>query len=236
MQKASGENSATVLLSYSLAPGRQYPEQLKQAISLLRYLVDAGKKLEDVSHSLPRSNEETHEIQIVMAGDSAGANLALGALSHLLYAHPAIDPMQISSPLRGVLLISPWVCFATSSPSYSQNSNKDVINATILEKWSAYYLGQAKPDHYNQPLSAPATWWEEVNDKVREMVILAGTDETPFSDTKKFAEVLKTMMSNLKVLFAAGETHDQPFMEPLTGEKTPSETTQFAQSWLISNL
>lgn len=171
-----------------------------------------------------------------MAGDSAGANLALGVLSHLLHAHPAIDPMQISSPLKGILLISPWVCFATSSPSYSQNSNKDVTNATILEKWSAYYLGQAKSDHYNQPLSAPTTWWEGVNVKVQEMVIMAGTDETTFSDIEKFAEVLKPTMSNLKVLFAAGETHDQPFMDPLTGEKSPSETTQFAQSWLISKL
>lgn len=52
MQKASGESSAVVLLSYSLAPGRQYPEQLKQGVSLLRYLVDGGKKLEDVSRNV----------------------------------------------------------------------------------------------------------------------------------------------------------------------------------------
>lgn len=97
-------------------------------------------------------------------------------------------------------------------------------------------MGQAKPDHYNQPLSAPATWWDGVNDKVQEMVITAGTDETPFSDTEKIAEVLKTKVSTLKVLFAAGETHDQPFMDPLTGEKSASETTLFAQSWLASKL
>ena len=154
----------------------------------------------------------------------------------MLHPHPAIDPIHTSSPLKGLLLISPWVSFATSSPSYSQNGNKDVTNATILKKWSAYYLGQAEPDNYNQPLSASGTWWEGVNDKVQEMVITAGTDETPFSDTEKFAEVLKATMSNLKVLFAAGETHDQPFMDPLTGEKSPSETTQFAQSWLASKL
>ena len=48
---------------------------------------------------------------------------------------------------------------------------------------------------------------------------------------------LKRAMPGLEVLFVAGETHDQPFLDPLTGgAKSPSETRRAAISWLLSRL
>ena len=52
-------------------------------------------------------------------------------------------------------------------------------------------MGNARPDEYNQPLLAADSWWNGLNAKVREMFVMAGTDETMFSDQEKFTRVLK---------------------------------------------
>ncbi|KAF4629861.1 hypothetical protein G7Y89_g8280 [Cudoniella acicularis] len=168
IQKNS-DDSAVVFLSYSLAPGQQYPYQLKQVVALLAYLLEeAGKKPEN-----------------------ARANLALGLLSNLLHPHPSLPSLQVAEPLRGAVLVSPWVSFNTSSPSYMENQNRDVVTANILKKWAAYYLGTSKADEYNQPLLASDEWWQGLGNKVREIMITAGTNECPFNDTEAFVNKLK---------------------------------------------
>lgn len=49
VQTAAGDDVAVAFLSYSLCPQKHYPEQVKQAISLVAYLVNnAGKNPENV--------------------------------------------------------------------------------------------------------------------------------------------------------------------------------------------
>ena len=132
-----------------------------------------------------------YDLQIVIAGDSAGGNLTLGVLSYMLYVHPFIPPLLTSSPLKGALIISPLVSFATSSSSYSQHAQRDVVDAAVLQKWSAYYIGDVAPDEYSQPLLAADSWWNGLSGKVFEMFVMAGREETMFSDQDKFVHILK---------------------------------------------
>lgn len=53
------------------------------------------------------------ELKIVIAGDSAGGNLTLGLISHLLHPHPDVPKVELSGPLATTILISPWVKFTT---------------------------------------------------------------------------------------------------------------------------
>ncbi|KAH8977129.1 Alpha/Beta hydrolase protein [Lactarius akahatsu] len=82
-----------VALEYSLASDSPVPTQLRQANAALTHLLQKG---------IPPSN-------IVIGGDSAGANLTLQLASHLL--HPLVSipaPPSLSQPFAGALLISPW--------------------------------------------------------------------------------------------------------------------------------
>ena len=170
MKDALGEDAAVLLLSYTLAPEARYPQQLKQSVELLRYVTkDLNKE--------PSS--------IVLAGDSAGGGLVLGVLSHLSHPHPAIQPLDISQPLKAALLVSPWVSFSTTAKSMDTNKYKDIVPAEGLRRWSNTYLEQAAADNYNQPGLAPAEWWKDM--QVDEVLIVAGSDEVLLDGIRDFA-------------------------------------------------
>lgn len=103
-------------------------------------------------------------LQIIIGGDSAGGNLALGLLSLLLHPHPSITT-TLQTPvqsLKGVLLVSPWVNFDQSASSFTINRLKDNLTSRGLRKWSDAYMGSAQPDNFNTPLNAPADWWRNL--------------------------------------------------------------------------
>ena len=140
--------------------------------------------------TFPWSTNRRH-LQIILCGDSAGGNLVLGLLSHLLHPHPSIPPLKLPQPLLGAALISPWGSFKTAASSYQRNRYKDSIDGSVLRKWSAYFMDDAAADNYNQPFRAPGSWWKELNSTVKDVIITAGADEVIVDDIQAFAEKLK---------------------------------------------
>ncbi|KAJ2706943.1 hypothetical protein H4R19_004959, partial [Coemansia spiralis] len=97
----------SVSIEYRLAPLHPYPAQLHDAFISFRYLVARGFAPGD----------------IVVAGDSAGGNLAL-ALAVLL-RHTGVS-------VRGLLLLSPWADLITERPSLKRNARFDFLTAPPL--------------------------------------------------------------------------------------------------------
>lgn len=169
-----------LFLSYTLAPAASYPRQLTQGVELLR-------------HTLQHLGKSPSEI--VLAGDSAGGNLALGVLSHLSHPHPSIAPIGLAEPLRAAVLIAPWCSFETTADSFRRNAYKDCIGPSSLGPWSRAFMGGAAPDNYNQPLRAPAGWWEGL--KVAEVLIVAGADEVLVDYVKELAAKMEVRCAPL---------------------------------------
>lgn len=160
MFRGQRESVAVIMLSYTLTPEARYPRQLQQGVELLRYLTtNLGKDPSD----------------IVLAGDSASGNLALAVLSHISHPHEAVPALELSRPLRGVLLLSPWVSPNTMSSSFTTNKLKDTLVALVLDRWIDAFMGSAPPDNYNQPYRAPAEWWKDL--RAEEILVVAGAHE-----------------------------------------------------------
>lgn len=127
-------------------------------------------------------------------GDSAGGQLGLGIASHLLHPHPSIAPLQLSAPLAGLALISPWVTPRTTAASVTRNASRDAVDKASLDKWGAYGLGSAAIDQYNAPVTASPPWWVGVEDVVNNIVVTGGRSEVIFDD-------IEMLVNNLKVSF-----------------------------------
>lgn len=56
-------------------------------------------------------------------------------------------------------------------------------------------MGGAAPDNYNQPLRAPAGWWEGL--KVAEVLIVAGADEVLVDYVKELAAKMEVRCAPL---------------------------------------
>jgi acetyl esterase/lipase len=172
---AQGTDAAILLLAYDLAPEHTYPTQLKQAVEVLRYMVETeGRSPSDIS----------------LGGDSAGGNLTLGVLSHLSHPHPDIAPLDLSSRLHGAILISPWCSFNVHTDSHEKNKEKDMFDGRALSRWSTAFLGSSSPyagDFYSEPVTAPASWWEATADVIDEVLIWGGGNEILLDGIEEFA-------------------------------------------------
>jgi acetyl esterase/lipase len=119
----------TLALDYRRAPEFPFPYALEDAVSGYRFLVDSGFKAR----------------QIAVAGDSAGAGLAVALLVRL-------KELGMQQPACA-LLFSPWVDMTVTADSYSRNAKRDpVLNREIMEFLAEQYLGMLPR---KTPLASP---------------------------------------------------------------------------------
>lgn len=187
------------MLSYTLAPHGVYPHQLQQAVSLLRHVLTT-------LHHRPED--------VIIGGDSAGANLAVGVLSHLLHPHPEIEPLTFpaGAKLCAAILLAPWASFGFHWPSGKTNAKKDIVSRYAGNMWSESFLGGKKRDGYNEPLAADEGWWAGLEGVLKECLIVGGADEILVDVIRELGKRFQAVHSGVTVVIAEGEFHDRPVL------------------------
>ncbi|GAB2481228.1 alpha/beta hydrolase [Comamonas humi] len=119
----------TLALDYRLAPECPFPQALEDAVSGFQFLLDVG----------------FHPRQIMVAGDSAGAGLAVALLVRL-------KELGMRQPACA-LLFSPWADMTATADSYHRNAKRDpVLNRSIMQFLAEQYLGKRPRE---TPLASP---------------------------------------------------------------------------------
>jgi acetyl esterase/lipase len=231
---------AALMLAYSLAPEAVYPTQLREAAATLSHLV----------HETGRSPRN-----IFVSGDSAGGNLAISLLSHLLHPHPDVPAIKLDNSLGGALLLSPWAGFDTTYPSFD-NLKLDVLPPRLLRKWSAMFLNKANPtdreadpgpvsgDAWTDACTNPASWWTGLHNVVSDIFVCYGSYEVLADPIKEWEKKLRRgwaesggKTDRLVFLETAKESHVQPVIDivsPSAGTK--SETQNAIDAWCKARL
>ncbi|KIW03662.1 uncharacterized protein PV09_04984 [Verruconis gallopava] len=229
----SGASLNICFLEYTLAPHGEYPTQLRQASSLITHLLTTKSAAD-----------------LIVAGDSAGGNLILGLLSHLLHPHPAIPAVDLKGDkLRGAVLLSPWVSFDTRHPSYTTNAESDLFDEVPLNTWARAFLGASMRrgilmgDSYSEPLIAEPGWWGGAHKVVDEVLIWGGGGEIfidgilAFSD--KFTEGWKAGGGDprkVQTISRARMCHEEPLADILMGFKEKGEGAKDIETFVRSKL
>lgn len=128
--KLAASTSMDVLsFDYRLAPEHPYPAATEDAMQVWNYLMLLGYGARD----------------IILAGDSAGGNMAL-SLTLKLKEEGRLLP-------RGLVLMSPWTDLTSSGKSYISKAEIDpVLNGVYLEKMIRNY---AEGQDLTNPLISP---------------------------------------------------------------------------------
>jgi epsilon-lactone hydrolase len=125
---ALAAQARTFALDYRLAPEHPFPAQLEDAQAAYHWLLSRGIAPE----------------HIVLAGDSAGGNLALTLLL-------ALRDAQQSLPALAVCLC-PWTDMDSSYKSMKENEPYDWIEQRMVVRWAAWFCREADPEN---PLVSP---------------------------------------------------------------------------------
>lgn len=147
---------------YRLAPEFPYPAALQDALSVWNHLMYQGYGADD----------------IVIAGDSAGGNLAL-ALCHKLKQQHRMLP-------GALLLMSPWTDMTCSGISYTQRAEFDpMLTCEYLKAVGTAYAGKEDP---SSPLLSPL--FGDFHD-FPPTLIQVGTHEILYSDSEQLCQKMK---------------------------------------------
>ncbi|MCJ1237525.1 hypothetical protein MMC14_005511 [Varicellaria rhodocarpa] len=211
-------DAAVLMLDYTLTHAESYPHQLIQAVDMLRYAINSLGK---------------HPSNIIVIGDSAGGNLALGLLSHLSHPHPSIAPLEMPALLKGMVLLSPWTSFDISFNSYSTNEYKDLVEISAVQAWSEAYVTSAALDVYNSPDKAPVGWWAGM--KVGDVLITGGADERMIDTIRDVGETIKAAYPRTTLFIAEKEFHDQPVLRYVL-DLEEGEQARMTKAWIKERL
>jgi acetyl esterase/lipase len=170
-----------VIMDYRLAPEHPFPAAIEDSVSVYLAL-----------HA-----EHSGTGRILMAGDSAGGNLAIVT---------ALKLRDLGEPLpAGIIAFSPWVDMEVSGESIETNASTDtLVNRPMLEGMVATYLADASPiNPLANPLKADLAGLPPV-------YVNAGSSEALLSDTTRFADAAKAAGVNVTVSIVEGMQHVFP--------------------------
>ncbi|MEO0464589.1 MAG: alpha/beta hydrolase [Pseudomonadota bacterium] len=150
-------NAQVLLVDYRLAPEHPFPHALHDAIAALEWL----------------SARDFPPEKCFIGGDSAGANLAFGAVQNAISENGA-------SPVAGLWIVSPYLDLTHSGLSIAERAARDpFVDPAGMPETAARYLAGAEPtDPKASPLFGKFADFPQT-------LIQVGGDEVFFSDAAR---------------------------------------------------
>ncbi|RDW68522.1 hypothetical protein BP5796_09179 [Coleophoma crateriformis] len=213
---SAGQSTAVLFVEYTLVPYATYPIQIREGIEAIQYVVtDLGRAPSTVT----------------LSGDSAGANLCLAILSHIMHPNPDLPAMHLTQPVKALILVAPWVTFQIQQPSSERNAHKDIFKPATSAQWGANYLAGKATSAYAEALLAPAEWWRDA--LVEGVLVVAGAEEILVDAISLWAEKFQSVNPGvLTYVIAKNEGHVAPFIEWELGDTAETEQGEAIRSWM----
>lgn len=171
--------ASVLTIDYRVAPKYPYPAALEDALASYDWLINNGYS----------------EDKIILAGDSAGAGLAMALCYKLKELNRKLP--------AGIVAMSPWADLTASGSSYKMNKDIDPVfggeRADMI--YNSPYIGEADP---KEPTISPI--YGDFKD-FPPMLIQCGTDEMLKSDSDMVAKKAKEAGVQVRYTIYKGMFH-----------------------------
>ncbi|KAM6489315.1 Alpha/Beta hydrolase fold [Amanita muscaria] len=213
--ESRGVEVGIAILNYTLIPTEHFPTQLRQAVSAVEYLLSNGVQPEN--------------IQIV--GDSAGGNLGLALLSHILHPLDNIPPITPTKPFAGMYMMSPWVLL---SADYDSTYKADVITGAGFKRGANIILAGLPQSltSYIEPSLAPEGWFRGAHTYVERFLITVGDKECLHDSIAEFVHRFRRENKETRFEIQPDGLHDDPLLDFLLSQPKLGVLTPMIVDWV----
>lgn len=167
-------------------------------------------------------------------GDSAGGNLIVQLLSHILHPFDGVPLVSLPAPIRGIYLMSPWLALSGATESQLINDKADVVGGEIFAYCGRKVLaGVPDSSHvYLEASKIPDGWFEGVEGLVDRVLISAGARECLKNNISMFARKFCVHHAGAELTVQADGVHNDPYYDFLVAERKLSNLTPLIVNWL----
>jgi acetyl esterase/lipase len=189
---------------------------------------------------------------IIIAGDSAGGNLALQLSSQLLHPHASLPSLRLphpatasdsgssefSGPFGGLVLISPWLEYNADADSFARNDTRDYIPQHSWKMFGEIIQQDVAPAlrHHFEPGVAPRGWWKGLGRVFPRVLITAGEFEGCVDHIEKTAAAIAEEVQDTTVFVLTGGVHEDFIDAFASGEGGRGDDYKIVVSWLSTSL
>lgn len=199
---ARAAGARVLVLEYRLAPENPFPAQLHDAEAAYAWLLDQGVRPADIA----------------LAGDSAGANLAVSTTVKLRDSGTALP--------AAIVGFSPWFDLECDGPTLDGNAGVDaLVQRALVEQMTQLYLGPTGSaiDPLANPLHADLAGLPPI-------YLCAGGHEALLDNGERFAERARRAGLDITFDVMSGQQHVHVFMAGRAPEADHSVNE--AAAWL----
>ncbi|KAF9033138.1 Alpha/Beta hydrolase protein [Panaeolus papilionaceus] len=183
-------------------------------------------------------NSGVHPSDLYLAGDSAGGNLVVQVLLHMIHPYPSIPVLPQGAKLAGAFLISPWVVLLPKSEGSfgGMYDNIDIISSGTIKEFADWVVsGLQDPDKmlpYMDSRFGPEGWYDGLEDVVERVLISIGGAEVLRDSILEFSERVEKVHKGTTTIMDKHGLHDEVLLDFLVpGEKKFTEMSSKMFQW-----
>lgn len=184
--------------------------------------------------------------KICFAGDSAGGNIVLQLLGHILHPSPlmvAQSPSTSNSAsltgFAGICLISPWTMPSTDN-ARNDDDSFDIVPSECLGLWMDMYLSTVPESHhvYVQPDIAIASqgWFSGLDKIAGRVLITAGRNEVLYGSIVRLSRAMEKVHADVQLDVQEGGVHCDVMFDIGAKSKAPHPVERRVADWLAETL
>ncbi|KAF8228020.1 alpha/beta-hydrolase [Tricholoma matsutake] len=218
--KKKNIDAGVAILNYTLVPSATFPTQLEQAVVAIEHLLSTGVQPQNIQ----------------IAGDSAGGNLAIQLISHILHPVLGVRPLKLPSRIRGIFLMSPWVKLQGTEGNLTSNDGSDILSIKANNIHGKAVL-EGVPDSwlpYVEASRVPDSWFKGVNTVVERMLVTAGSFECGRDSIEAFANQICSVHDGATFWIQENGVHNDPFFDFFTKEAKLGRMTPQILEWFAT--
>lgn len=214
-------NRSTTRISLAVYPS-PFPVQLNQFLIAIQHVMSLG----------------VHPSKICLAGDSAGADILMQLIGHVLHPSSVIAQSPTTNTLTGfagITFISPWT-LPNNVREYDDSF--DLVPSKCLELWTDTYLSTVPESHlgYVQSDNISPGWFSGLDKVTNRILITTGRNEVLYPAIVRFSETLEKSHNSVQLNVQEGGVHCDAMFDIGAKSTAPHPVEKQVTEWFAETI